>query len=54
LVIYVLEIKDGLKGEEVVVSRANNGLLEGLFKREVPEVAQGAVEIKENCQGARK
>ena len=47
LVVYVLEIKEGLKGEEVVVSRANNGLLEGLFKREVPEVAQGAVEIKE-------
>ena len=47
LVIYILEIKEGLKGEEVVVSRANNGLLEGLFKREVPEVAQGAVEIKE-------
>jgi len=47
LVVYILEIKDGLKGEEVVVSRANNGLLEGLFKREVPEVAQGAVEIKE-------
>ncbi len=46
LVIYVLEIKEGVKGEEVVVSRANNGLLEGLFKREVPEVAQGAVEIK--------
>jgi N utilization substance protein A len=47
LVIYILEIKDGLKGEEVVVSRANNGLLEGLFKREVPEVSQGAVEIKQ-------
>ncbi len=47
LVIYVLEIKEGLKGEEVIVSRANNGLLEGLFKREVPEVAQGAVVIKE-------
>jgi len=47
LTVYVLEIKEGLKGEEVVVSRANNGLLEGLFKREVPEVAQGAVEIKE-------
>jgi N utilization substance protein A len=46
LVVYVLEIKEGLKGEEVVVSRVNNGLLEGLFKREVPEVAQGAVEIK--------
>ena len=47
LTIFVLEIKEGLKGEEVVVSRANNGLLEGLFKREVPEVAQGAVEIKQ-------
>lgn len=46
LVIYVVEIKEGIKGEEVVVSRANNGLIEGLFKREVPEVAQGAVEIK--------
>ena len=46
LVVYVVEIKEGLKGEEVVVSRANKGLLEGLFKREVPEVAQGAVEIK--------
>src|ERR1035437_7319317 len=47
LVVYILEIKEGLKGEEVVVSRANNGLLDGLFKREVPEVSQGAVEIKE-------
>lgn len=47
LVVHILEIKEGLKGEEVVVSRASNGLLEGLFKREVPEVAQGAVEIKQ-------
>ncbi len=46
LVVYVVEIKEGIKGEEVVVSRAHNGLIEGLFKREVPEVAQGAVEIK--------
>ena len=47
MAVYIAEIKEGLKGEEVVVSRASNGLLEGLFKREVPEVAQGAVEIKE-------
>ncbi len=46
LSVYVVEIKEGPRGEEVVVSRAANGLLEGLFKREVPEVAQGAVEIK--------
>ena len=47
LVIYLSEIQEGLKGEEVVVSRAAPKLLEGLFKREVPEVAQGAVEIKD-------
>ncbi len=46
MAVYVVEIKEGLRGEEVVVSRSSNGLLEGLFKREVPEVAQGAVEIK--------
>jgi len=46
LVVFLVEIKEGLKGEEIIVSRTNNGLLEGLFKREVPEVAQGSVEIK--------
>ncbi|OGH02990.1 MAG: transcription termination factor NusA [Candidatus Levybacteria bacterium RIFCSPHIGHO2_01_FULL_37_17] len=46
LAVYVLNIAEGPRGEEVVVSRANNGLLEGLFRREVPEVSQGAVEIK--------
>jgi transcription termination/antitermination protein NusA len=47
LAFYVAEIKEGPRGEEVVVSRASTGLLEGLFKREVPEVAQGAVLIKQ-------
>jgi len=46
LAVYLLEIREGLKGEELIVSRANNGLLEGLFRREVPEVAQGSVVIK--------
>jgi len=36
----------GPKGEEIVVSRSANGLIQGLFQREVPEVAQGSVEIK--------
>lgn len=46
LVFYLSEIRQGPKGEEIIVSRAHNGLLEGLFKREVPEVSQGSVEIK--------
>ena len=47
ITVYILDIREGLKGEEIIVSRANNGLIEGLFKREVPEVAQGSVVIKE-------
>ncbi len=46
LAVYLKEIHEGPKGEEVLVSRADNGLLVGLLKREVPEVAQGSVEVK--------
>lgn len=47
LVFYLLDIKQTPKGEEIIVSRTNSGLIQGLFKREVPEVAQGSVEIKD-------
>ena len=47
MAVYLKEIVECPKGEEVIVSRADNGLLQGLLKREVPEVAQGSVEIKE-------
>lgn len=43
---FVVGIKEGTRGEEIIVSRAANGLLEGLFKQEVPEIAQGSVEVK--------
>ena len=43
---YVVGIKEGTRGEEIIVSRAATGLLEGLFKQEVPEIAQGSVQIK--------
>lgn len=43
---YMVDIREGMKGEEIIVSRAANGLVEGLFKREVPEIASGSVEIK--------
>ena len=35
-----------MRGNEIIVSRAHKGLVEGLFKREVPEVAQGSVELR--------
>ncbi len=46
LTVFLVEIREGARGEEVIVSRASNGLIEGLFKREVPEVSTGSVEIK--------
>ncbi|MBI4089335.1 MAG: transcription termination factor NusA [Candidatus Levybacteria bacterium] len=52
LTVYILEIRNGIKGEEIVVSRSNNGLLEGLFKREVPEVSKGSVVIKDIAREA--
>ncbi len=46
LTFYIEGIREGPRGNEIIVSRAHKGLVEGLFRREVPEVASGAVSIK--------
>lgn len=46
LTFYIDGIRESSRGSDIVVSRAHKGLVEGLFKREVPEVAQGAVELR--------
>lgn len=46
LTFYIEGIRETMRGNEVIVSRAHKGLVEGLFKREVPEVASGAVELR--------
>ena len=43
---YILDVQQTKKGEQVIVSRAHKDLVESLFRREVPEVASGAAEIK--------
>jgi N utilization substance protein A len=43
---YIVGIREGSRGQEIVVSRAHKGLVEGLFKLEVPEIGSGLVEIK--------
>lgn len=45
LVFYLEGIRETVRGRQIIVSRAHEGLVEGLFRREVPEVASGAVEI---------
>lgn len=47
LTFYIKAIRETVRGGEIIVSRADKGLVAGLFKREVPEVQNGAVEIKE-------
>ncbi len=42
---YVLEVARGLRGPQVTLSRTHPGLVRKLFALEVPEVADGTVEI---------
>jgi N utilization substance protein A len=44
--VYVMEVRRGVKGPEVIVSRTHRNLLRRLFELEVPEIFNGAVEIK--------
>jgi N utilization substance protein A len=43
---YIVEVRRTTKGPQIVVSRTHPGLLRKLFELEVPEIAQGVVEIK--------
>lgn len=44
---YIKEIREGKRGVEVVVSRADANLVKGLFALEVPELQTGSVVIKD-------
>ena len=46
LVFYILKIVETEKGEQIIVSRADKRLISSLFRKEVPEVASSAVEVK--------
>ena len=43
---YLLEVRKTTKGPELILSRTHRNLLRRLLEREVPEIYQGAVEIK--------
>lgn len=46
LVFYIEGVRESHRGHEVVVSRAHKNLVGELFKREVPELQNNAVEIR--------
>ncbi len=43
---YIVEVRKTDKGPQIVVSRTHPGLVKRLFELEVPEIADGIVEIK--------
>jgi len=46
LKVYLKEIEKGFKGPQLILSRACNEFIESLFRAEVPEMENNAVEIK--------
>jgi len=46
LKIYIKEVAQTSRGPQILVSRSDEGLIKGLFELEVPEIANGTVEIK--------
>lgn len=51
LKVYVVEVRRSSKGPQIIVSRTHPGLLKRLFELEVPEIADGYVEIKAVARG---
>ena len=52
LTFYIESIRETMRGSQIIVSRAHKDLVAGLFRREVPEVANNAVQIKEIAREA--
>jgi len=46
LKVYIKEVAQTSRGPQILVSRTDEGLISGLFELEVPEIANGTVEIK--------
>ena len=44
--VYLLELREPGRGPSLTVSRRHEGLLQGLFELEVPEIHDGLVEVK--------
>ena len=44
--VYVVDVRRSSHGPQVIVSRTHPGLVKRLFEREVPEIADGTVEVK--------
>lgn len=46
MAVFITDIRETMRGKTIIVSRSTPELVKELFRREVPEVSGGAVEIK--------
>lgn len=44
--VYVMEVRRGTRGPQIMISRTHPGLVKRLFELEVPEIHDGVVEVK--------
>lgn len=44
--VYIADVKETEKGPKAIISRTHPGLVKRLFEMEVPEIAEGIIEIK--------
>ena len=44
--VYLIEVRKGTRGTQVMISRTHPGLVKRLFELEVPEIHSGVVEVK--------
>ncbi len=44
--VFVVDVRKGIKGTQIVISRSHPGFVRRLFEMEVPEVFDGTVEVK--------
>lgn len=43
---FVMSVSEGMRGPEIILSRASSKMVEVIFAQEIPEVAEGSVVIK--------
>lgn len=44
--VYLLSVAQGMRGPEMILSRASSKMVEAVFAQEIPEISEGVVEIK--------
>jgi len=52
LKVYVMDVRRGTRGTQVLISRTHSGLVRRLFELEVPEIFDGTVEIRSTAREA--